>query len=632
MKQRYQQCELFITPAMPLEIIRDTFVVRSRIREGVLIVGPGYKSKTSIFVEPELEPMLQFIIDFQNLELQPEYQGITRVLLLDNIMCCSLLTDSDTYKELSGTSVYDVISITKLSIMSSSLMTNLINERIAANRIYPQRDWIKLPLIKFELPREYSMVTGTSKSETAIFKGAVGNPFTRLDKIVKLGEQSFILAELHSVEGDVFLLGPDRSVMDQFLAYLEKCHGMAKHFSCFVTIWGFTKYKLENGQFALQIIDFKEISASIFTRLSESHRGARGDYRASIIREALLEKESTPISTVKEQTSVTAEENSMIKESVLTQLESSVLENSDLPLLGHIVHTHIIKYEAVGSFNMKAQPTQLMFDQKTISRITAQVLPTIVVKSSALKLANSSEQEKALKLLEEDKSKNDARFESEARNLAETQKRINNDQDYLKKRKAYRLPIQEKDGHYMNHMDVEVKKVPINTFPTTNPANNGPSPQKLAEISQAHNKEVINSSSNYTTIPIQSISSKPQGPKSQIKDSICATKSRNCSNIERKNGKSSNKKPLIPEQIFFEDGLTAANRAVKAVECQEPIKAFNHNQADTANLKTEEETKPKRTKLKTSASIFKLSDSLFSNQTFSNAKMKQAEDYFGDFL
>lgn len=632
MKNRPNPCELIITPLLPINIVKDVYIIKSRIQEGFLILGPGFLSMSAIFMDPEETRLLDEVIDFEKMELRPQFKSRTLVLAFERVGCCSLLTTSDSNPSRSGTSVFRFLEGSSVSILESSIMTSLIQEKIKFKKIHPQRDWTKLPLIKTELPTDYSLDNSHSRTETVIYSWETDKTYTIHDTTFELENVKYSITELHTVQGNVYLLATDASMLEETLKYLELCLSIAKRFKCYVTIWGFGKIAFEVNQFSLKAVSRKELYASIFTRLTDHHLITTKDYRAGSIK-SLVEGELTPaISTVESSPETIAQEIEITNSTLIPNSSQAISDIIQGPILGHIVHTHIIKYEFTGSQGLLPPNYLPKIDESIIKAVSTQVVPSVIKEVLEARLSADELQSVLPSKSNANRPCPQAAVPSkrpEADNSAHIQALISNQS----RKKVTRKPINQSDSHQKastveSQVDAN-KKIISKPQPFNNLSVNTEANCKLNSEQQLSLKNVINqfiagqSKGSTKRIPINPVSPKKESaPSSQKKIALGEL-------LSAKN--SSKKKPVIPQPNYLEDHIVTEKADAMPSHGQQMIHEFGFPMPYQAPHVYSLHQNKKRSRLNLDAPFFSMTDGPISMQAYPLDKVNEAKDYFKDF-
>lgn len=630
MTQRPFTCELIVSPKLPVILLRDFFIVRSRIKYGVVIFGPGFLSMSSIMVDPKSEHLLNEYFDFKNLRLNPEWEGKTFMILLENVICCSLLTCSDGLPVKSGTSAFEVMESTLAFPLQSNLMTYMVEEKFEKHKIHPQRDWQKPPIIKPDLSEEFSLVSGTSRSHTAIFGRQSGPSGSMVSTSIEVSGVNFAVAELNTIEGTVYLLANDASILMDVLTYVEICVDIAKRHNCFVTVWGFSRINFAKDQFAIQVTSKNDLSASIFTSLGPHLKKNYGDHRAMVIKDLLYKPQISKNLSSETPASLKQEKKSSIDTSMMPENKLLPASLPQGPIIGHIVHTHIVKYEISGNLMGLQTPCIPKLDDSVMTTLSEQLLQTVLIQPSQPNKRKEVAPDDEISTMKEAEPLHDHKSGFEpSKPISHGGYSTFHHTNARKKRG--RKPINE-EFYTEKHLPSFTRNAPTN-YEIDVMQQILFTGQKKGSISDSFTKQMNDSKTfeddkGFTVNPF--LRSRHLEMRTPGKEEFKISSIKQHPPQEGESGKCSSKKPTIPQQNFLEDKISQDHPQSKHQKTQQIIKDFSQNTQDLPTNWTEEVISRKKTKLKTSACVFVMPDQDLQPHTYSESQIKEAINYFND--
>lgn len=384
MKTSDSTSELIISAKYPIKIVKGEYIVNSSIRTGFLILGPGYMSQSAFFVEPDQTHKLQDVIDFEDLEVFESYRQSNYTLSFEGLTA-SCLRKTDKQRDVPDqVLVFIVTQRTTCNVNKSPLLSSHVVEKFSVRPPLPFRIWSKTPYIRSCLPELYNLASSDDSTVSLVFHSFDRDIVTVIDESVSYLGTDYFAVDFKTLHGRIYLLGNTREELKSACQYIQHCLDIGKAYHCYITFWGYHIMRQDNGDFVLLYKPDCKIQTSLYFNIQEKHKQIDKDFRAEDLLKQ-LKKPDVP-NTELDQSQITQQDI------LSSDIELPVSNNTDLKtgvepsknIIGHIVHTHIIKYESSCSGDHSNCGSLPKLDESVFTSLSSELLESYTVHGSLL--------------------------------------------------------------------------------------------------------------------------------------------------------------------------------------------------------------------------------------------------------
>lgn len=628
MKANELSAELIINVKYPLRLLKGEYLISSAIRTGYLILGAGYMSLSAYFVDPDHISKFRDIIDFENMKVTEEYKSSNMVVYFEGLSTSCLMNINGQKGVPNHVLLFVVGSKTTLQLNTSGLLANHIVELFNKRPLLGHRPWSRAPFIKHCLSEFYHLSSQADNAVSLVFDCINSNIAYVLQPAIDLRGEHYFVAEIRTMQGRVYLLAPSREELEQACQFIWKCIDVGRRFKSYLSLWGYHVLRLSRGEFCLIYKSHYKISASLYLNITETHCQPFRDLRAHEIAKH-FEKPGDPPSKPDHSEVAQPEAISVDFELPMNTSKTSINSNeSAKQIIGHVIHTHIIKYECSMPPENVKYGTCPKLDESVFTNLSSEVLESLTFPAKQVSLPP---QDKVTQLIEKSRPLETSflgNFSIVHEDMSSTDpSKINKKKNKIKNEP--RKPI--------NHMDpspvlVDCKpqgwprvegEVPCNLLQQLSPSrlNRAPVPN------EAHNQPVKFKCLGGKKGQVDAAHHAPDAPKKEIESSSNWSKVQNPS-FDTLSNKKSSTKPRVPSHPFKEDdqNQTACNNS--KFTPVDSIRDFSRVAEESCLAPWQLTVRSQKSKLKTSASCFNMPPPQELILEKLKESKKAAEDYF----